>query len=150
MKKTIFFTLWARRGWSEAERSYIGINRDKPWRTPLSPEYDFFDWATMVYQLMCEQNPPAGVTSVQEMQDMLEKGNFPELEDEYLGRFVRRCWREEYKDADTLKRNLLAFVRERGFEVVGELEDEVQGKDHVEIFKSLIENCAGWDKSTSE
>jgi len=84
-------------------------------------KHDLYDWASIVYRLMTDH-----CTS----DDMFKTKDFPKLEDEKLGGFVRRCWEGEYEKASDLSRDVVAYLREQGVDVEG---DDIRGFEYQEF-----------------
>ena len=60
-------------------------------------------------------------------QDQLhERREMPSLERQYLGEIVQKCWREEYRDAEEVRADLVRVLRAESWEVEG---DELRNFD---------------------
>jgi hypothetical protein len=84
---------------------------------------DLFDWATLVYQLATGKL--AAEKDVMTVSDakwtvVLQRvrgQDFPTLPRELIGEIVRKCWMQEYEDAEAVGRDVESFLREAGFEL---------------------------------
>ncbi|KAH8781202.1 hypothetical protein F5883DRAFT_539605 [Diaporthe sp. PMI_573] len=92
-----------------------------------SMQTDLFLWGCVVYQLMVGHWPGheggAG-RSWADMDQMIPRQEWPELERDYLGQVVRRCWTGEVESSRRLRENLLEFLQTEGWQV--EADDDLQ------------------------
>ena len=95
---------------------------------------DLFLWGCLIYELMTsfwprhERGRQRG-----EIKQMIVRREWPALEREYLGEIVRRCWEYGYQDIASLKRDLITFLMNEGWEMEGE--DELSGVWADELFQ---------------
>ncbi|KAG9671909.1 hypothetical protein KCU99_g7395, partial [Aureobasidium melanogenum] len=87
---------------------------------------DLFDWATLIYTLMTDQSPVEDRIRDVEVQEMINTGSLPALEEEKLGYLVRKCWLGEYESAVEVMADLKVFLTRCGMEVE---EDDIRGYD---------------------
>ena len=95
-------------------------------RSEPSAKSDLFDWATLVYELMTWDTPFEDERYV-DIDEVIMSRNFPKLENEKLGTFVKRCWGERYKSASDLSRDVATYLREQGVDVEG---DDIRGFEY--------------------
>jgi hypothetical protein len=97
---------------------------------------DLFDWASLVYQLAtgklpAEEYAAAGGGVREVILGRARRRGFPALPRELMGEIVRKCWMQEYEDAEAVRRDIKAFLKEAGFDVEG---DSLKGVDGAQLF----------------
>lgn len=88
---------------------------------------DLFLWGCVVYELMVGHWPgheEGTRRSWDEMSQMITRQEWPELEREYLGEVVRKCWTGRYESSPRLRMELLEFLWGEGWQV--EAGDDLQ------------------------
>lgn len=88
---------------------------------------DLFLWGCVVYELMVGHWPgheEGTGRSWEDMGLMIARQEWPELQREYLGEVVRRCWTGGYESSQRLRADLLEFLRAQGWQV--EAGDDLQ------------------------
>ncbi|EWZ40760.1 hypothetical protein FOZG_09391 [Fusarium oxysporum Fo47] len=68
---------------------------------------------------------------------MAEEDWMPDLEDEFMGKTVHKCWRFKYEDVEELQSEVQAFVEAHGWSIRG---DELEGFDAHSIHRELKAN----------
>ncbi|KAG9765644.1 hypothetical protein KCU73_g336, partial [Aureobasidium melanogenum] len=119
-----------------------------PWvrntrRERPTAKVDLFDWATLICTLMTDQSPIDGMIRDIEVQEMINTGSLPALEEEKLGYLVRKCWLGEYESAVEVMADLKVFLTERGMEVE---EDDIRGYD----FGTFLRDVEGQRQNQSQ
>ncbi|KAL1880757.1 hypothetical protein Daus18300_001371 [Diaporthe australafricana] len=92
-----------------------------------SVQTDLFLWGCVVYELMVGHWPGhehGAARSWADMGQMISRQEWPELEGEYLGDVVRRCWTGGYESSERLLGGLLEFLQTEGWQV--EAGDDLQ------------------------
>lgn len=115
--------------------------RDEPFHPLHVPRFqtvvptvqtDIFLWGCLVYELMTGFWPGSGSsTSRSQAKEMLAARQWPALEEEYLGRIVKRCWENAYEDAVGVMADLVSTLGADGFEIDG---DDIRGGQFDQIF----------------
>jgi serine/threonine protein kinase len=99
---------------------------------------NLFDWATLVYELatgMRLAEEEAMAESDGDWRVLLKRvrdQDLPILPRELMGEIVRKCWMQEYVDAEAVRWDVESFVREAGFEVE---EHSLRGFDAAQLFQ---------------
>lgn len=104
-------------------------------KRPVVPtiKTDLFLWGCLVYELMTRLWPGQGIAkSDAEIKSIITERRWPQLEREYLGDMVRRCWEYAYEDTKAVKDDLMAFFGGEGLKVHGE--DELEGFNVDDLF----------------
>lgn len=52
--------------------------------------------------------------------EIIKTEEFPSLDDEKLGRFVRKCWTGEYEKAEDVLKDIVTYLEERDVDVEGD------------------------------
>lgn len=104
--------------------------RDEPFHPLHVPRFqaglatvqtDLFLWGCLVYELMTGVWPGSGSsTSRAQAKEMLATRQWPALEEEYLGRIIRRCWDNAYVDAIGVMADLVSTLEADGLEINGD------------------------------
>ncbi|KAF5557751.1 hypothetical protein FNAPI_5344 [Fusarium napiforme] len=74
---------------------------------------------------------------------MAEEDWMPDLEDEFMGRILHKCWKFEYEDIQELQRDVQTFIEGQGWTVRG---DELEGFDADSIHRQLESNFVPGDE----
>ncbi|RFU32962.1 hypothetical protein B7463_g3383, partial [Scytalidium lignicola] len=99
---------------------------------------DLFLWGCLIYELMTTFWPGHGQGKQSEdIQQMIIRRMWPVLENDYLGDIVRKCWEHEYEDILSLRRDVIAFITNDGWEIEGE--DGLGGFRADELFETSID-----------
>jgi hypothetical protein len=98
---------------------------------------DLFDWASLVYQLAtgklpAEEEATAGAGGRDEILGRVRRRDFPTLPSDLMGEIVRKCWMQEYEDAEAIRRDVDVFLREAGSEVE---RNSLKGFDAAQLFQ---------------
>lgn len=115
--------------------------RDEPFHPLHVPRFqavvatvqtDLFLWGCLVYELMTGVWPGSGPsTSRAQAQEMLVTGQWPVLEEDYLGRIIRGCWENSYEDAVGVMADLVSTLEADGFEIDG---DDIRSGQFDQLF----------------
>ncbi len=84
------------------------------------------------YELATGKLPAEDAGGWDEILERVRSWNFPALPSEVMGEIVRKCWMEEYEDAEAVRRDVVAFLQEAGFEVDG---DSLKGFDAAQLLR---------------
>lgn len=85
-----------------------------------SVQTDLFLWGCVVYELMVGHWPgheEGASRSWDDMSHMIARQEWPELEREYLGEMVLKCWTGGYESSQRLRMALLEFLQAGGWQV---------------------------------
>lgn len=85
-----------------------------------SMQTDLFLWGCVVYELMVGHWPgheEGANRSWDDMSHMISRQEWPILEREYLGEVIMKCWTGRYSSSQSLWKDLLEVLRERGWRV---------------------------------
>ncbi|EWY87761.1 hypothetical protein FOYG_09154 [Fusarium oxysporum NRRL 32931] len=120
----------------EFSPEYLPLSRAV--RVPTS-ETDMFMFGRLVYQIMTSGLPGDGIGRDwgETERLMAEEDWMPDLEDEFMGKIVHKCWRFEYEDVEELRSEVQAFVEAHGWSIRG---DELEGFDAHSIHRELKAN----------
>ncbi|EXK86082.1 hypothetical protein FOQG_10131 [Fusarium oxysporum f. sp. raphani 54005] len=120
----------------EFSPEYLPLSRAV--RVPTS-KTDMFMFGRLVYQIMTSELPGDGIGSDwgETERLMAEEDWMPDLEDEFMGKIVHKCWRLEYEDVEELQSEVQAFVEAHGWSIRG---DELEGFDAHSIHRELEAN----------
>ncbi|KAI7759970.1 hypothetical protein LZL87_010392 [Fusarium oxysporum] len=100
---------------------------------------DMFMFGRLVYELMTSYLPGNGIGRDwgETERLMAEQDWMPDLEDEFMGKIVHKCWNFEYEDVEELQSEVQAFVEAQGWSIRG---DELEGFDAHSIQRELEAN----------
>ncbi|KAF5625317.1 uncharacterized protein FTJAE_10035 [Fusarium tjaetaba] len=132
-------------GWNLPGHFYSGIEFSPdhlPWeRREKYPtrKTDMFVFGRLVYEFMTSQMPGNGLgRDWGETERLVEEEDWmPDLEDEFMGKIVHKCWKLEYEDVEELQREVQAFIEAQGWSIKG---DELEGFDANSIQRELEAN----------
>ncbi|KAF5581776.1 hypothetical protein FPCIR_9949 [Fusarium pseudocircinatum] len=96
---------------------------------------DMFYFGGLVYEFMTSHVP--GLESFREIRRVVAEGWMPDLEDEFMGKVIHKCWKFEYEDIEELQSHVQAFVEAQGRTNKG---DELEGFDAYSIYRELEAN----------
>ncbi|KAF5650596.1 hypothetical protein F52700_313 [Fusarium sp. NRRL 52700] len=129
-------------GWFITDRDFAPdkLPLDRAVRVPTL-KTDMFYFGTWVYELMTSQTP--GLEDWRETRRLVaEEGWMPDLEDEFMGKILHKCWKFEYEDIEELQSDVQAFVEAQGWIIRG---DELEGFDAHSIHRELEANLVPED-----
>ncbi|KAL9566269.1 hypothetical protein ACKAV7_009628 [Fusarium commune] len=100
---------------------------------------DMFMFGRLVYELMTSYLPGNGIGRDwgETERLMAEQDWMPDLEDQFMGKIVHKCWNFEYEDVEELQSEVQAFVEAQGWSIRG---DELEGFDAHSIQRELEAN----------
>ncbi|RBA15498.1 hypothetical protein FPRO05_12572 [Fusarium proliferatum] len=97
---------------------------------------DMFYFGSLVYEFMTGRMP--GLEDSRETRRLIvEEDWMADLEDRFMGKIVRKCWRFEYEDIEELQGEVQAFIEACGWSIRG---DELEGFDAHSIHRELEAN----------
>ena len=97
---------------------------------------DMFMFGRLVYCIMTSHMPGEGMgrKSGETARLLRDEDWMPDLEDEFLGSILHKCWRFDYKNIEELQSEVRALVESHGWSIV---EDKLEGLD-IERIKTLL------------
>jgi hypothetical protein len=97
---------------------------------------DMFMFGRLVYCIMTSYMPGEGMGHGSgETKRLMENEDWmPDLEDEFMGKILHKCWRFDYDTIGELQSEVQALVESYGWPVNG---DELQGLD-IDHIKALL------------
>ncbi|KAG4274677.1 hypothetical protein FPRO04_09041 [Fusarium proliferatum] len=100
---------------------------------------DMYVFGRLVYVLMTSHLPGDGIgRNWGETERLMEEEDWmPDLEDEFMGKIVHKCWKFEYEDVEELQSEVQAFIEAQGWSIRG---DELDGFDAHNIQRELEAN----------
>jgi serine/threonine protein kinase len=132
-------------GWNLPGHFFSGIEFS-PHNLPLerkekypTRKTDMFVFGRLVYELMTSHMPGNGLgRDWGETERLVEEEDWmPDLEDEFMGKIVHKCWKFEYEDVEELQREVQALIEAQGWSIKG---DELEGFDANSIQRELEAN----------
>jgi hypothetical protein len=98
---------------------------------------DMFMFGTLIYRIMTSYEPGEGMGhGLGETARLMRDGDWlPDLEDEFMGKILHKCWRFEYDTVEELQSGVQALIESYGWSVKG---DELEDLD-IDHIKTLLQ-----------